>query len=122
MSRKIVCVDYDGHPLYEWKALKCTYAELEYEGTSFLLSGGKWYRVNVEFVEETNAAYERIPDYESAFAEYADASEAAYLERVCAADNRFALMDQKMIRIASGQSPVEFCDLFTRDKDTPECM
>lgn len=118
MNRKIVCIDHDGRELRHWSAHKCTYAEVEHGGDSFLLSGGKWYRVKADFVEKTNAAYSRIPDYEATFSEYGDSSESDYLKRICAADSkRFALMDQKNISIARDQSPVEFCDLFTRDGD-----
>jgi uncharacterized protein (TIGR04141 family) len=49
------------------------------------------------------------------FPEYADGSEGDYLERICAADESLALTDQKNIIVAPGQSPVEFCDLFTKD-------
>jgi len=117
-QRRVVAIDHDGRDRYQWSAFRCTYAELEHEDRSYLLTGGKWYEVESDFVKETNKAFERIPNCEITFPAFHDGSEAAYLARVCADDNkRFALMDQKDIFIAKGQSPIEFCDLFTSDGD-----
>lgn len=117
-QRRIIGVDYDGRPKYQWNAFKCLYAELEYQDHSYLLSGGKWYEVASDFVQETNQAFDRISDCEIAFPLFHDRSESVYLSRICATrTTRFALMDQKNIPIGRGQSPVEFCDLFTSEGD-----
>lgn len=117
-QRRVIAIDHDGKERYQWSAFKCTYAELEHEDRSYVLTGGKWYEVESDFVKETNRAFDRVPNCEIVFPAFRDGSEAAYLERVCAEDGkRFALMDQKDIFIAKGQSPVEFCDLFTVDGD-----
>lgn len=119
MNRKPhIWIDHDGREKRQWTAFKCTYAELEHQDHSYLHTGGKWYEVESDFVKETNKAYNRIQDCEISFPKYHDASEGEYLNRISAADQkRFALMDQQNISIGKGQSPVEFCDLFTSDKD-----
>lgn len=117
-QRRVIAIDHDGRERYQWSAFKCTYAELELEDRSYLLTGGKWYEVESDFVKETNKAFDRIANCEITFPAFHDGSEAAYLARVCAEDDkRFALMDQKDIFIAKGQSSIEFCDLFTADGD-----
>jgi uncharacterized protein (TIGR04141 family) len=117
-QQRVRCVKHDGQKLREWSAYKCLYAELEDHGETFVLSGGKWYRVKTDFVRETDSAYNRIPDYDGAFPEFADDDEETYLARIAGLDRkRFALMDQQFIYHGGGHSKVEFCDLFTAERD-----
>lgn len=113
--RHVLCIGDDDRQINQWPAYKCIYCELDVKGESYLLSGGKWYRVTKDFVAEVNDSYARIPRYPAAFPEYDDESEGAYNERVANGDaGRFALMDKKLVPLGGR---FEFCDLYTRDKD-----
>lgn len=112
------CIGDEGHEIDEWPIYQCIYCEIEHNGDSYLLSGGKWYRVNRDFVTEVNADFERLPRFPRALADYDDDTEAAYCERVAGAGGgQYALMDRKTIQIGGGYSKVEFCDLFSQAKD-----
>ncbi len=113
--RYVFCIGDDDRQINQWPVYKCIYCEIDVNGESYLLSGGKWYRVTKDFVAEVNDSFARIPHYPVAFPEYDDDSEGAYNERVANGDaGRFALMDKKLVPLGGR---FEFCDLYTRDKD-----
>lgn len=114
-QRHVYCIGDDDRQIDQWSVYKCIYCELDVNNESYLLSGGKWYRVTRDFVTEVNNSFAKIPRYPAAFPEYDDDSEGAYNERVANGDSgRFALMDKKLIPLGGR---FEFCDLYTRDKD-----
>ena len=111
-------VDLSGQPRHRWSIYKCLYCETEYDGDNYLLSGGVWYRVKPDFVQAVNRFVNAIPKYSRELPEYADGSEGAYCARVSGqSPARYALMDQKEIMIGGGYSKVEFCDLYSDDRD-----
>lgn len=115
-QRQVYGIGDDDRQLYQWSVYKCIYCELDVRDDSYLLSGGKWYRVTRDFVAEVNDSFDRVPRYSTVLPEYDDVSEREYNERVANGDTRrFALMDRKIISFAGGK--FEFCDLYTREKD-----
>jgi uncharacterized protein (TIGR04141 family) len=120
-SRRVRCVPISGgNPIDTWTAYQCIYCEIDEGGETFLLSGGKWYRVEKSFVSQVNAAVKKIsaagyslPAYDTS----RDTCERDYNERVARGDpSNFALMDGDLIAFGGGKSTVEFCDLFTKAK------
>jgi uncharacterized protein (TIGR04141 family) len=75
------------------------------------------YKVARDFVAEVNDAVGALVTGSLTLPKYDDDSEAAYNQRVAAADLRFALMDRRNIAYGGGRSAVEFCDLFTRNRE-----
>ncbi|MFB3917466.1 MAG: DUF6119 family protein [Terriglobales bacterium] len=111
-------IDNEGNVSDEWQIYRCVYCELELENRTYVLSGGRWFRIDKEFVETVNALFSAMPRYERELPEYDDASEGAYCARIADTfPNDFALMDQKTIQIGGAHGRVEFCDLFTATKD-----
>jgi uncharacterized protein (TIGR04141 family) len=117
VTKAVHCRDPDGGPFETWPVRRCLYAELDIDKDSYVLSGGKWYRVTRDFVKDVNDAYARIPSGRNRLPEYNDGSETAYNLRVATGDGRYALMDQKDVQYGGGHSSVEFCDLFTQERD-----
>lgn len=118
LDRPVNVIDHEGQRLHRWRAYRCLYCEAEVQGQSFVLSGGNWYQVDDEFVESVNAAYDRIPNFDANLPLYEDASEAAYVRRIAAANPvAFAAMDQKVVAYGGGRSKIEFCDLYTNERD-----
>jgi uncharacterized protein (TIGR04141 family) len=110
-------VDNDGQTLDEWSIYKSIHCETELNGKTYVLSTGKWYRVDVDFVEGVNQFVAEIPRYAGELPSYRDAAEEAYCARAAAeAPARFALMDQKVIPIGGRYGKIEFCDLMTPGK------
>lgn len=117
-QRKVECIDHDGLTLESWSAYRCLYAELDFDGDSYLLSGGKWYRLTRDFVTEINDAYKRIPRYKHDLPPFEDKSETLYNARAAQTNpGHYALMDAKNIRHGGMRDSIEFCDLFTTKKE-----
>lgn len=110
--RRAFAIDVEGeHAIDDWSIYECLYCELEQDGTTFLLSGGKWYRVDKDFVGSVNSSIKKLLRREPLpLPAYNDASEKVYNERAAKlAPRELALLDRKLIWI--GGSPVEPCDL-----------
>jgi len=106
-----------GQDVDHWSVYRCIYCEVEHDGRTFALNNGKWYRVDKDFLESINRVVDNIPVSELELPVYSDKSEGDYNERVYESDkDYFALMDKKMIRHGGGRSQIEFCDLYTLDK------
>jgi len=117
-KRHAYCIGDEGQEIDEWPIYQCIYCELDHNGDSYLLSAGKWYRVNRNFVNEVNDSFQQFPRYPQSLPQYNDSSETVYCERVAKeSSGMYALMDRKTIQIGGGYSKVEFCDLFSRPKD-----
>jgi uncharacterized protein (TIGR04141 family) len=117
-ARNVECLDCDGNILHKWKADKCLYCELEWNGSAYLFNGGSWYRVQQDFVRHVNDAYQAIPDYEFVLPEYDAASESAYnKDYVRASPDTLVLMDGDLVTYRAGTSSIEFCDVMTAGKD-----
>jgi uncharacterized protein (TIGR04141 family) len=100
----------DEHWIGRWSIYSCIYSEVEHEGTTYVLSGGGWYRVERDFVASVNSTVAALvaPTW---LPRYADTSEGVYNSRVAnASGGTLALVDRKLVRI--GGSPIEFCDLY----------
>ncbi|MBK8253653.1 MAG: TIGR04141 family sporadically distributed protein [Polyangiaceae bacterium] len=116
-GRRILVMDPSGdNVLEEWPVYRCVYSEEDDGPDTFLLSTGKWYRIETNFVLEVNKAIQNLvstraplPPYEST-----DANEEAYNKRVANDSNgAYALMDQRFIYHGGGKSKFELCDLYT---------
>jgi uncharacterized protein (TIGR04141 family) len=117
-NRRVSCLNDNGQELASWQAYRCLHVQLDQPGATYLLSGGNWYRLTRDFVNEVNEAYRRIPRYESQLPTYDDPSETAYNDRIARANpERYALLDGKEIRYGGGQSSVEFCDVLIDGRD-----
>ena len=117
-QRQVYCIGDDDRQIHQWSVYKCIYCELDHGKDSYLLSGGKWYRVTHDFVQEVNDSFNRLSRYSKALPEYDDDSEGNYNERVAAeGSGDYALMDKKKIMFGGGHSNFEFCDLYSKDKD-----
>lgn len=116
--RHAYAIDLADERRHSWPVYQCVYCEIEHEGSTFLLSGGKWYRIEQDFVKSVNEFVKSIPKYGQQLPEYADSSEGAYCARVAKElKDKYALMDQKMVAIGGAYSKIEFCDLYTDARD-----
>ena len=117
-KKHVHCIHTEGYKIHQWQAYTCLYCELNTSGNTYFLSSGNWYKVAGDFVAKVNQAYAGIPSYQRTLPKYKDDSESQYNERIVREmAGQFALMDKKDIPHGGGQSKVEFCDLYSRDKD-----
>lgn len=115
---RVLAVDADGNQVYSWSVFKCLYCEVDHDGSTYVLSAGKWYRIDRDFVEAVDKSFASIPRATEAMPAYKHSGEGAYCSAIAAAHaDLYALMDQKTIQIAGRYDKIEFCDLFSATKD-----
>lgn len=118
-ERKVDCADADYKKVFKsWSVYKCMYAEIDHNGSKYILNDGKWFRVATDFVSKTNADFSTIPMSQLKLAEYKGGGEGAYNASIAAAEPaRFALLDDtKKISHGGGHGQVEVCDLLSIDR------
>jgi uncharacterized protein (TIGR04141 family) len=109
--------DTGDHP-YEWPVYRCLYAELAKGGVQYLLNDGTWYQIDVAFRDRIEAAFKRVPKATCVLPNAErDEIERAYNNRVATTDQTYALMDRVLIRKPDPNSPIEFCDLYSANKE-----
>lgn len=102
----------------DWPAQRCLQAEMQFGGKSYLLSSGKWYQIDDDFVTAIDRVVGSIPTCDVGLPEYKDDTEGKYNKRVAdSSGNRFAWVDGDTVRHGGGYSAIEFCDLYSRERD-----
>lgn len=99
-----------------WSAFRCTYAEVELHGGTYVLNNGRWYEIARDFTEEVQRDFTGVPDSTLVFPDYVTGDELAYNTSATAALGGACCMDQELINHGGGHSKIEFCDIYTNDK------
>jgi len=116
----VLCYSKSGNStIHIWKAYQCLYCEIEHQNETFLLTNGKWYRIEASFLQSVNAEYAAILSRQppSMLPDYAHRNEEDYNQDTAAKQPAFALMDRKLVKFGGGYSKIEFCDLFSEKKE-----
>lgn len=106
----------DGKSTYaSWQAYKCVYGEVSYGGKEYCINNGRWFCVDIDFVQKINDDYEQIPISDMVFSPCPAAlTEAEYTKGYVATDpDNLLCMDRQNIGHGGGQSRVELCDILT---------
>lgn len=115
---KIVAMDGNDNVKYQWSSYRCLYCEIEDRDQTFILSDGKWYHIDNDFVARINREYREIPLLSIGLPPYNDGTETEYNKRVAAEEPAtYALMDRKLVSTGGGRGKIEFCDLYSAEKD-----
>lgn len=118
--RYVQCADADHNPVFKrWPIHKCLYAEIDHDGKKFILNDGKWFNVNVNFVERTNSEFRKIDGSRLQLPVYAGGGEGKYNKDIGDQNpTRFALLDDtNKVSHGGGHGQVEVCDLFSMNKE-----
>jgi uncharacterized protein (TIGR04141 family) len=104
-----------------WSLYSCLIAEVIRHATVFILSAGRWHRVEPSFAASTRAAVAalRRPTGLRMPRAGADEAEADYNIRAAAVlrrSMRVAVLDRQLVRLPAYGSPIEPCDLLTAQR------
>lgn len=113
-SSRIRLYDASDVEIDAWPIYLCLNAEIELDGTRYLLNEGTWYSLDRDFVAETEAYFADFERSDLPLPAYAGSHEGQYLIDA-ALQEEFLLMDQKFVNLQGASSKFEFCDLLTRD-------
>lgn len=117
-SKKALCLAHDhSNPIHRWSAYQCVCFEVDDGDETYLLSGGKWYRVASSFVQQVNEFVAAMPRSTLKLPACEDIAEGEYNTKVSTSDPKFyTLLDAKNISYGGGHSKIEVCDLLTADR------
>jgi uncharacterized protein (TIGR04141 family) len=103
----------NNHEQNSWPIFRCLVYQIEHEGDLYVLSGGDWFRVNLEFKERV---YEDVRQLASEMAGLPGAdhgtNEADYNTKAASALDALCL-DKKLVS-DGGPDSIEICDILTR--------
>lgn len=103
---------------HQWPVSRCLQAEIQVNQKCYLLSAGKWYQIDEGFVESIDRIVRDIPTVDLGMPEYQDLTEGDYNRRAASqSQGCFALLDADTVRYGGSHSQIEFCDLYSRDRD-----
>lgn len=118
-NRKVYAKSTSGnHDLQSWRLLNCLYAEIHNENTNsmYILSNGKWYNIEENFVAQINKSFqESLTEASDSMYYRIGESERIFNERV-ADEGKIICLDGRIVQHGGGQSKIEFCDLLDIDK------
>lgn len=116
-KKKVYLYWEDDRPPTTLNVYKCMNAELDHDGDKYILNDGAWYNIQGDYVKNINQFYQDIPDSVLNLPNFGAMNEPDYLVHVTGNDNHFALMDRQNIMLGGGRNRIEFCDLYSRDRD-----
>ncbi len=115
-----VISSYDGSTKFNWSAYKCIYGEITFEGNSYCINNGKWYKINVDYVNRINDEYSRtmISNIEFQPRTSDHTTENAYTKDFVDRNaDKYIELDAAVITYGGGHSSVELCDLLSKNKE-----
>lgn len=116
-SKEVFIYWQDGRPASSWSIYRCLNAEVDLDQKKYILNDGDWYNIESSYVTEVDQFYKSIPDSKVALPPYDSKTEPEYLKVVVAGSSDYALMDRKVVMVGGGRSRVEFCDLYSKNKE-----
>lgn len=102
----------DGGVLDHWSIYRSAVFEIESDGEVFVLSGGRWFRVNRDFKDRVTREVEALPIFVGLPDADPGTDEDAYNNKAAASLDA-ACMDKKFV-YDGGPDKMEICDVLTR--------
>jgi uncharacterized protein (TIGR04141 family) len=112
-------LDAERQPIRKANVFDCFGFETDFNGKTYVLSGGIWYLVAANFLAGINKEVSHIPAPTIRLLAWNGAGEreAEYNER-CGAVAGFTCFDREILRYGGGQSQFEFCDILHLESRT----
>lgn len=116
-SHRMIAFDQAGTEIHHWTIFKCLSGELKFEKKTYLLSEGDFFEVSQGYLDDLNADIGHLKEFKGSLPSYLPREEEGHFnERAAAASGECLLLDRKTVRLSSHTSPVEICDILTRDR------
>jgi len=117
--------DLHGHMVHEvddagsdcgdkWRISECLVFETELDGHTYVLSGDRWYQIDVDLAKEVHDFFANVDRVELPAAE-ADDNEEKYNNRLKANEPDLLCLDRKLVTPSGAASAIEVCDFLGRD-------
>lgn len=110
-------VDDNGHDCGgKWRIRECIVFETELDGSTCVLSGGRWYQIDRDLANDVYAFFGETTKFVMPNAE-ADETEEKYNKRVAAIDAEMICLDRRLIKPTGAASTIEACDFLGRKRE-----
>jgi uncharacterized protein (TIGR04141 family) len=121
----ISVADLKGHTIHEvddlghdvggkWTLRDCLSYETELGGDRFVLSGGRWYKVDASLAADVEAFFASLPRYALPTAQTGE-NEDKYNARLTLTEQNMLCLDRKLVKAKGATSSFEACDFLTDD-------
>lgn len=109
-------VDDDGRDCGgKWKLRDCVIFETDLDGSTYVLSGGRWYQIDQDLAKEVQEFFDKTPRINLPEAE-ANETEETYNKRVAGLDADMICLDRRLIKPTGWSTTMEACDFLGRDR------
>ncbi|WP_372097770.1 DUF6119 family protein [Tistrella mobilis] len=109
-------VDDDGRDCGgKWKLRDCVIFETDLDGSTYVLSGGRWYQIDQDLAKEVQEFFDKTPKIKLPEAEV-DETEEVYNKRIAGLDADMICLDRRLIKPTGWSTTMEACDFLSRDR------
>lgn len=114
----IKALESGGQEVHRWPVWQCLVGQLTFNGRSYILDEGELFEVSTNYIEELDAYVRAIPESSVRLPpSSASQHEGDYNASVAEKNSNFLLLDKKTVRTEGRTTPVEICDLLTRQRE-----
>ncbi len=94
----------------KWKIFDCLVYETTLNDQTYVLSGGRWYQVDKNLMDQVQNFFDTLPQYLMPDA-YADENEEKYNARIAKENkNNLLCLDRKLLKPTGAHTKIEVCD------------
>jgi uncharacterized protein (TIGR04141 family) len=119
---RVETIDDQGDIIDRWTLLDCLDGQLIDDGRTFLLEGGSFYEIELDYLNELNRDVDALPDTGTALppsvrelknGKLTEIEEGVYNEQAANSSPDHFLLDKATVTIPGKTSPIEVCDVLT---------
>ena len=114
-SQRVIALDGDGREWKSWPVAKCLVGEVSLGGVTYVLDEGDFFSVRGDYIHDLDQAIDSILLSSVTLPDGTPTMVEADYNRSAAASAGHLLLDRQTIRL-NGQSPVEICDLLSKQR------
>lgn len=121
-NHKVYAIDSNSGAISDsWSILSCLCCEIIKDNETFILSNGKWYEIDKDFVKRVNKSYNAISDVSigkdgKLLEAKEEEREDDYNLRLSESKSELILMDNKLVNHGATRSKIEFCDIYDKSE------
>jgi uncharacterized protein (TIGR04141 family) len=113
---KVETRDDAGNIVSHWSVFKCITGELKIGDTTYLISDGDFFEVATGYINELDTFIARLAECNKPLPDsQGDKKEGEYNEIAAGSTANYLLLDKEVVRTSNHTSPIEICDILTKD-------
>jgi uncharacterized protein (TIGR04141 family) len=109
---RLIGVDSAGGEVDRWTYLECLHYETQHAGATYILDGGRWYRIEQALVEQVESFVQNLGPSDLGLPNASREQIERRYNEMAAARADLTLIDRKLVYL-KGRSSVEPCDLLS---------